>query len=252
MTYNKCNTKLAGRTRRDPAGCNRPALGTIVMWTKICGIRSLENARRAIAASPDAVGLNFYPQTPRCVDVETAKAIIAILPESITPVGLFVNHVPDEVNRICEATGITTLQLHGDEPPEVIAEIAAQDSNRKLIRAFRVDESGLVEVADTLAAYKQLGVTLTACLIDARVSGKYGGSGETAPWDIVRDQYDTANWPPLILAGGLTPDNVADAIATVHPWGVDVAGGVESSAGEKDAGLCERFVTNAQKASGVA
>lgn len=219
------------------------------MWVKICGVRDVESARIVAAARPDAIGLNFYPPSPRYVEPAVAKSIVGRLPDEITPVGVFVNHPIDEAAVICRMTGIRLAQLHGDESPEMLASLLQTAPELRLIRAFRVGNAGIAEMASYLQRCRQLDVCLFACLLDARVEGQYGGTGELAPWDVIRREYRCEDWPPLILAGGLTPDNVAAGIAAVRPWGVDTAGGVESTLGVKNADLVCRFVRYARNAT---
>lgn len=216
------------------------------MWVKICGIRDEAGVAAAVDAGPDAVGFNFFPPSPRFVDIERAANLTKALPASISSVGVFVNESPDDVVRICRETKIVCAQLHGDETPGMVARIRRIAPGLKLIRAFRVGDDGLAEVDDFMRAIRELELDLFACLIDARVENVYGGSGRRAPWNLLADDYDVDNWPPLILAGGLNPENVQEAIQTVHPWGVDVAGGVESSPGVKDKTLVHNFVQAAR------
>jgi phosphoribosylanthranilate isomerase len=138
---------------------------------------------------------------------------------------------------------LQTIQLHGDETPETFAALAREF---RAIRAFRIGDDGLKQVEDYLRACQRLGGSPWACLIDAKVPGKFGGTGQVAPWEAVRRGYYAKNWPPLILAGGLRPENVAQAVATVDPWGIDVSGGVESSVACKDIALVREFVVNAK------
>ena len=119
----------------------------------------------------------------------------------------------------------------------------------KLIRAWRMGPEGLEELAGYLERCRELGIELSGCLLDARVEGVYGGSGKTVAWDVVSRDYQFADWPPLILAGGLTPQNVRQAIQAVHPWGVDVASGVESSPPRKDPDRVREFILQARRAS---
>lgn len=218
------------------------------MWVKICGIRDVETAEHIVSLRPDAIGLNFFARSPRCVDRSVAAEISRFLPESVESVGLFVNHELNDVRDTAEQCGLTMIQLHGDEPPEFLAELKACSSDVKILRAFRVGDSGLAEVAEYLAECRKLGVCLAGCLIDARVDGDYGGTGHTAPWDLLSDQYDSDRWPRLILAGGLHPGNLATAIRVTSPFGVDVASGVESERGVKDLALVEGFIQAARQA----
>lgn len=220
------------------------------MWIKVCGVKDVSTARRIAELTPEALGLNFFAKSPRSVDVETAAEIALAIPGSIDRVGLFVNHSLDEVLDTSVRVGITTVQLHGEETPQFLAELKQSQPDLKLLRAFRVDsETGCAEIARFVAECERLGVELAGCLVDSRVEGEYGGTGHTAPWDLLADQYDSRGWPNLILAGGLTPENVADAICITRPWGVDVASGVESSRGVKDVNLVAGFIEAARNAS---
>lgn len=211
------------------------------MWVKICGLTTPADLPAILAAAPDAVGLNFYAGSKRCVAPEAAREIVAGLPDAIEPVGVFVNHSPAEIRSICARTGLRTVQFHGEETWEQIAEL----SDFRLIRAFRVKAGGLDDVERELDRAAALGLDLFACLADAAVPGTYGGAGQRAPWDVIADWKGNA-WPRLILAGGLTPANVVAAIARVNPWGVDVASGVESAPGKKDPHAIGEFVAQAR------
>jgi phosphoribosylanthranilate isomerase len=220
------------------------------MFVKICGIRTVEAALMAAEAGADAIGLNFYEKSPRVVAPAVAAEIVSRLRAlpggAVELVGVFVNHSADEIRAIAKRCGLRAVQLHGDEPPELVAELAAEF---RVVKAFRVGDEGLEGLARHLDACRRLGTTPWACLIDAKVEGMYGGTGHTIPWEKRSREYQTAAWPPLILAGGLRPDNVAEAIRVVRPWGVDVASGVESSLACKDATLVRQFVQNARKST---
>ena len=216
-------------------------------WVKICGIHDVRAAAAIARLEPDAIGLNFFTRSPRTVSVEAATEIVRALPPAVVPIGLFVNHSVDEIQTICRATGITMLQLHGDESPEHFARMREALSDARLIRAHRLGPEGLEPLDTYLKRCRELGVELTACLIDSRVEGTYGGSGETVCWETLAQGWHS-DWPPLILAGGLKPDNVASAIQTVRPWGVDVASGVESSRGVPNLELVGMFIQNAREA----
>lgn len=212
------------------------------MWTKICGIRDLDTAQRVALLLPDAIGLNFFAGSRRLVGPDVAAAIVRELPDRVEPVGVFVNHALDDVRAICRQTGLRTVQLHGDEPPELAAALTDLD----VIRVYRVGAAGLAPVAADLERCRSLGVRLRACLVEAHIDGSYGGTGRTAPWTLLRDGWQLTDWPPLILAGGLTPDNVAQAVRSVRPWGVDVASGVESAPGVKDVDRVAGFLRAAR------
>lgn len=219
------------------------------MWVKICGIRDIETADHVVSLKPDAVGLNFFAKSPRCVDRSVAAEISAMLPPEVESVGLFVNHELNDVLDTAQQCRLSMIQLHGDELPEFLAELKSCSPDVKVLRAFRVDDSGLTEVADYLTECRRLSVCLAGCLIDARVDGAYGGTGRTAPWDLLADHYDADRWPRLIVAGGLHPGNVADAIRVTRPFGVDVASGVESERGVKNLAQVKGFIQAARQAT---
>ena len=212
-------------------------------WIKLCGVRDLETARALAALRPNALGFNFHKPSRRYIDPVSARAIQNALPREVLGVGVFVNATADEIVEILAHTGIRAIQLHGDEPATIITQLRDVLPEVPIIRAWRVDEAGL----ESLAAYlEQCDVPPEAILIDAKVAGEYGGTGQTAPWTVLRGY--PADWPPLILAGGLHDENIAEAIATVRPFGVDTAGGIESSPGVKDPDRAAAFVTAARLA----
>lgn len=215
------------------------------MWIKICGITEPAMAVEIAALGPDALGFNFYRGSRRAIAPEAAAEAVRRLPARIRPVGVFVNHSLDEIRSVCEVSGIGTAQLHGDETPEFAAALGGFD----VIRVYRIGRSGLDPVAADLERCRRLGFFPWACLVEAAVADQFGGTGITAPWDVVARGWQTAAWPPLLLAGGLTPDNVDEAVRAVRPWGVDVASGVESSPGVKDLALVARFIAEARSAS---
>ncbi len=214
------------------------------MWIKICGVRDVRTARDVAALGPDAIGLNFFSASPRRVDAAAAAEIVKALPEEVAPVGVFVNAEAEEIRQTAQQAGLSIIQLHGDEPPELLHALG----DFRLIRAFRMDDAGIKPIAQELDRLRELDVNLFACLIDAYVPGRYGGTGKTVAWDRICEEWNREH-PPLVLAGGLTPDNVGAAIATCSPFGVDVAGGVESEPGVKDLALVEKFIENARRAS---
>lgn len=218
------------------------------MWIKICGIRDTATAAAVAGQRPDAIGLNFYRHTPRTVPVETAANIVRLLPAGVEPVGVFVNEPVRAIHEICAHCSLRTVQLHGDETPEDLRELAVLNEAYRIIRAWNLGPDGLELLGDYLARLETLGVRLAACLIDARIEGSYGGTGQTADWGLLDREYRCQQWPPMILAGGLTAGNVAEAIHTGRPWGVDVASGVESAPGEKNLALVEQFIKTARQA----
>lgn len=199
---------------------------------KICGITSIEDARAAVAAGADWIGLNFFPESPRYVTPERARAIVGELPESVRAVGVFVNCPRERVEDIAGKVGVHMLQFHGDESLE-----DCRGWPWPVIRAVRVDRDW-----ETLAS---VGYVADYLLVDRFVPGRYGGTGQRVDWERL------ATWKPprpLVLAGGLDPTNVAEAVRTVRPFAVDVASGVEAAPGRKDPEAMRRFVRNAKSA----
>lgn len=199
---------------------------------KICGLTSLADAQAAVAAGADALGFMFYSQSPRCITPAAAREIIAQLPPLIARVGVFVNPTPEAV-RDAIACGVDTLQFHGEEPLEFCRQFA-----QPVIKALRLRD------ADSLQAclpYRGL-----PWLLDSYVPGLRGGTGARFNWDLaVAARKEN---PCIILAGGLTPDNVAEAVRQVHPFAVDVSSGVELSPGRKDPAKVRAFVAAAKGA----
>ena len=187
---------------------------------KICGITDLEDALLAADLGADALGFIFYPPSPRSVSPDTARGIIAQLPPLVTTVGVFVDEDAATVKELAVAAGLDWLQLHGRETPEYCRSL-----DRRVIKAFRIqDEKSFA----SLAAYRG---AAQAFLLDTYKKGQVGGTGEVFNWDLARR---ARQYGPIILAGGLTPANVARAIAAAQPQAVDVASGVEARPGKKD------------------
>jgi phosphoribosylanthranilate isomerase len=209
---------------------------------KICGITNPDDARAAAEAGADAVGLNFYPGSPRRISTETAGKIIAALPTDIAKVGLFVNAPATEVCRTFDDLHLDLIQLHGDEPPEYLVELAP----RPVMRAFRVGPDGLASVLEYLRRCNELGRRPAMTLFDSLALEAYGGTGKTGIWPLAQLYLEQPGVPPLVLAGGLTSENVALAILTVRPTAVDVASGVESRPGRKDPIAMAAFVRAAR------
>ena len=194
---------------------------------KICGIKTIKDALAAMEAGADLIGFNFYPKSPRYIDVGTCRNIMSVMRQHghVTYVGVFVNASVEEVYATIETCGLSLAQLHGDETPEMLNVL-----NGKAFKAFR-------GIPSDITGYERNDAP--ALLVDAAVKGVYGGSGVTADWSAAAE---LAKKYPLLLAGGLTPENVADAVRQVKPWGVDVASGVESEPGKKDASNMKAFV----------
>jgi phosphoribosylanthranilate isomerase len=211
---------------------------------KICGLTRVEDVREAAAAGADAIGINFYAGSRRFVEPRNAQHLVAAAPRKMTKVGVFVNADVETVCGIYDALGLDLIQLHGDEPPEFLAELG----NRPIIRAFRVDDRGLAPVAAYLAECVRLNSRPRAVLLDAYHPNQFGGTGQPADWPTIAAQRHLINEYPLVLAGGLTPQNVATAIKTVQPTAVDTASGVESQPGHKDPDQMQQFVSAARTA----
>jgi phosphoribosylanthranilate isomerase len=205
---------------------------------KICGVTIAADCRAAVECGADAIGLNFYPSSLRCVSDQRAKEIVGILPPSVCRVGVFVNADAEMINGRCEQLELDSVQLHGDESPSIVSEI-----DRPVVRAFRLTNKELVEVRQEIAAWQQAGAQ--AILLDSGSGARYGGTGLPLDWGEVAQIRCGL---PLILAGGLNCENVAEAISIVRPFAVDVAGGVEKFPGAKDARLMRRFVEAAKTA----
>ncbi|MCV9921686.1 MULTISPECIES: phosphoribosylanthranilate isomerase [Pseudomonas] len=201
--------------------------------SKICGITRIEDALAAAEAGADAIGLVFYAKSPRAVDVQQARAIIAALPPFVSTVGLFVNASRCELNEILEAVPLDLLQFHGDETPA-----DCDGFHRPWIKALRV------RPGDDLEAQCKHYANASGILLDTFVAGVPGGTGEAFDWSLVPQRLSK----PIILAGGLNPGNVGQAIAQVGPYAVDVSGGVEQAKGIKDAAKIEAFVRAVKQA----
>ncbi len=215
---------------------------TYHLRVKICGVTNEADARHAALCGADAVGLNFYPGSPRCIDAVTAKFILHELPPFVEAVGLFVNQPLRPVFEFLHPLGrIRTIQWHGDNRE------LSDCFPYHLISAFPVrDAKSLLSITRYLDTCRGLDRLPSAILVDAHVPGQHGGTGQTAPWDLVASFQPGV---PVILAGGLTPENVAEAVRIVRPYAVDVASGVEHSPGHKDPDKVRRFIANAREAA---
>jgi phosphoribosylanthranilate isomerase len=207
---------------------------------KICGVTTPAEAVFAIDTGAEAVGLNFYPQSPRYLAATQAEAVCRALPPFASAVGVFVTTPDSEVIAAVRRCGLRAVQTYSAEPPDLSFAPAA------FIPAFRVKEQAdLLTIREFVRRATEAGRPAAAVLIDSFVPGEMGGTGHRAPWQMLAG-FDPG--VPLILAGGLTPDNVAEAIRQVRPWGVDVASGVEYAPGRKDPGKVRAFI---QAAKGV-
>jgi phosphoribosylanthranilate isomerase len=197
---------------------------------KICGITNQEDAHIAVQEGADALGFVFYPQSPRYIQPAVAKQIIGSLPPFVLPVGVFVNQELDMVRSIFDECGLAFAQLHGDESPNF-----CESLRRPVLRALRVQDR-----RSFLALAEFKGRTgVKGFVVDAFSDSLYGGTGRTTDWTIAGE---VAKAVPILLAGGLTSENVQEAIRQVHPYGVDVSSGVEHSPGRKDSEKIRAFI----------
>ena len=203
------------------------AMSMSAVRIKICGITRVEDGLAAAEAGADAVGFMFYAGSPRCLTPSAAASISHALPPFVTRVGVFVNASPAEVTATLAACPLDALQFHGEEPPDF-----CQRFGRRVIRAFRIRDPQSLE---QLPSYQ-----VDAWLLDAFVEGQRGGTGQVFNWNLAVQAKALGR--PIILAGGLNPQNVGEAVRAVRPYGVDVSSGVESSPGRKDSALIRALV----------
>jgi len=196
---------------------------------KICGLTRPEDARLAVSLGADAIGLNFYPASPRVIPVERVAALVSGLPAFVTVVGLFVDPTREQVEAAVQTGLLQCLQFHGNETPEFCASFRIP-----FLKAVRVNS--LESARECLQKFG----SSANILLDTYVAGQAGGTGKVFDWDLAgRLVRESRN--PIILAGGLTPDNVQEALLRVQPYGVDVSSGVESAPGIKDSDKLQRF-----------
>jgi phosphoribosylanthranilate isomerase len=212
-------------------------------WVKICGITNLEDARVAVEAGADALGFVFYEKSPRKANVETTRGIISELPESVEKVGVFVDDEPDHIREIVSLTGLTTIQLQGRRALDTV-----WNGARSAKEIVGVSKLIPVIPGDSL---KKGGVLINervhdnvfALLFDSQLNGEMGGTGTTFDWRGTRAMVQVISLKlPVIVAGGLTPLNVSEAIRLLQPFGVDVSSGVEARPGKKDPDKVRAFV----------
>lgn len=207
--------------------------------TKICGITRIQDVDAVVAAGVDAIGFVFYAPSPRSVTAEHAKELLKHVPAYVQTVGLFVNATGDEIEQVLKIVPLDLLQFHGDETPEQCQQIA-QQTDRRWYKAIQMKPD--LDVIETIKSYQYVGAS--AVLLDAWHPELKGGTGQ---------QFDWSQFPKLdialILAGGLTPDNIEEAINTTQAFAVDVSGGVESAKGIKDQQRIEQFMQGVQRGS---
>ena len=203
---------------------------------KICGITRAQDIQSVVEAGADAIGFVFFPPSPRHVSIEQAQSLASLVPAYVQLVGLFVNASAEEIQTVLDSVPLDVLQLHGDETPEQCQQIALH-CKRRWYKAIQVKPD--LDILTEIQRYQAVGAS--AVLLDAWHPDKKGGTGHCFDWNQF-PQLDI----PLILAGGLTPENVSDAIDTTAAFAVDVSGGVESAKGIKDQQLIEKFMQGVQ------
>ncbi len=201
---------------------------------KICGITNPQDAQTAVSLGADALGLVFYPPSPRAVTIEQAVAVVRNMPPFVTLVGLFVNEERDKIEQILSQVPIDLLQFHGDESPD-----ECDRYSRPYIKAIRMREG--VDLHSERERY----ATAAGLLLDTYRKGTPGGTGDSFDWDVIPDDLAGS----IILAGGLSPDNVTGAIQQVRPYAVDVSGGVEKEKGIKDQDKVSAFMRGVERAN---
>lgn len=195
---------------------------------KVCGMTQWEDAEYAVEQGADAVGFIFYKKSPRSVTMKEAREIILKLPPFVDTVGVFVNESPDRVNKIADYCGLDLVQLHGEESPAFCRKI-----HRRVIKAFRVADLHFIKQIEKYS--------VSGFLLDTFCDDLHGGTGKTFDWNLA---LPAKKMGPVILAGGLTPRNVAQAVRQVRPYGVDVCSGVEKTPGIKDPEKVRAFLKN--------
>jgi len=205
----------------------------LMVRIKICGITNEKDALWVVNLGADYIGFNFYKNSPRKISPKLAAQIIGKLPSFTQPVGVFVNEEVKVVKRIAEKCRLNLVQLHGEETLEYCRELQVQSARLKIIKAFRIKDK------ENLEEMEKYGVDYY--LLDSYVPGVEGGTGEIFNWDLAVEAKQFGK--PVFLAGGLTPDNVTQAIEKVNPYGVDVASGVERTPRRKDYDLMREFIT---------
>jgi phosphoribosylanthranilate isomerase len=209
-------------------------------WIKICGMTNLEDALVAVEAGADAVGFVFYEKSPRNVSVETAREIVKELPERVDRIGVFVNELPERVSAIADKAGLTAVQFHGDEHRNPKTYVVNRDAffcmpAAEIVGEFKAKAGASITFHDF--------PNLAGVMLDSGTPEQRGGTGKTFAWGEAYGFVSTlGKLHPVVVAGGLTPENVGWAVGFLKPWGVDVASGVEVRPGKKDPDRVRAFV----------
>ncbi|HXM21269.1 MAG TPA: phosphoribosylanthranilate isomerase [Terriglobales bacterium] len=218
-------------------------------WVKICGITNIEDALTAAEAGADALGFVFYEKSPRHVDPETVGEIVANLPVQVEKVGVFVNEAAERIDESVQQAGLTAVQLsQGQSVVGFIEYLQARQNMNHRPKIISVIPSGELSDGGFFIA-NELNNALHALLVDSSSAAQPGGTGRRFDWEKARGMVEMLGLRiPTIVAGGLTPENVAEALALLHPWGVDVSSGVESKPGKKDPEKVQAFVAAVRQA----
>jgi phosphoribosylanthranilate isomerase len=210
---------------------------------KICGVTRPEDAALAAACGAYAVGMIFHPSSPRNISIETARRILATLPPSVTPVGLFVDSSKENIQSVVSRLGLRHVQLHGNESPQ----FAASLEGLFIVKAVRVVAGAFIKSLDLWRG----STTVGALVLETGGTRQPGGTGIANNWDLVREHLDAGDFeglPPIIAAGGLTPNNVGGVVRSIRPWAVDVSSGVECVHGQKSEKLMREFFDAVRRA----
>ncbi|HEV8290812.1 MAG TPA: phosphoribosylanthranilate isomerase [Tepidisphaeraceae bacterium] len=210
---------------------------------KICGITRADDAKAAVAAGADAVGMIFHPPSPRNISIDRAREIVRALSPFVTAVGVFVDALTSRVMEVAAELSLSTVQLNGQEPVERIAQLRKQ--KLKVIKAVKVDANFEKELERWRGAMSLVGDMLAGLVLETGGTQQPGGTGVANDWERIKKLHDKGAFnglPPLIAAGGLDAKNVKDVVRSLRPWAVDVSSGVESSLGHKSVGMIEDFV----------
>ena len=232
---------------------NRPPSASPPFAVKICGITRVDDAVAAIEADVDAIGLNFYGKSKRFIPLDAARQLVtesmARSARRVLWTGVFVNASVDEIAEHVQRVPLDIVQLHGDEPPEMVRLVRERvGSTVRVLRAVRVSQKSLAEVADYLEVARRANSEPDAVLVDAHATEEYGGTGKQLDWTSVHRDLAILGSMPLILAGGLTPENVGVAIATSGVQSVDTASGVEEAPGVKNHEKMRQFLSESRRA----
>lgn len=234
---------ILGADFLEPCFGSQRVSGLLMFRVKICGVTGVDDALLAVESGADAIGLNFYEKSPRFCADDRARQICQAIPRDFCKVGVFVNSSAEAIRETARELGLHAAQLHGDEPPEFVAQLRGLP----VIKAFRL-AGDFGAVGAYLDRCHGLRAMPRMVLVDAHKTGQFGGTGATLDWHALASNRPAFRGLPLVLAGGLTAANVAEAIGAAHPWAVDTASGVEAKPGLKSPDLVRAFVATASEA----